>query len=72
MTTPARLPDTASLETVLAGLDPTSADADLVPALTAAFPGFAFFVDPMPVRTEIPIHPKRDNDRSRADTCKLF
>ena len=42
MTSPARLPDAASLETVLAGLDPASADADLIPALTAAFPGFAF------------------------------
>ena len=42
MITPARLPDAASLETVLAGLDPASADTDLVPALNAAFPGFAF------------------------------
>lgn len=42
MTAPARLPDAASLETVLAGLDPASADADLVPALAAAFPGFDF------------------------------
>jgi hypothetical protein len=42
MTTPARLPDAASLETVLAGLVPASADADLLPALTAAFPGFEF------------------------------
>lgn len=47
MTTPARLPDAASLETVLAGLDPRSADADLVPALAAAFPGFAFGVAPI-------------------------
>jgi hypothetical protein len=47
MTTPARLPDAASLETVLAGLDPASADADLVPALAAAFPGFAFGLAPI-------------------------
>jgi hypothetical protein len=47
MTTPARLPDAASLETVLAGLDPASADADLVPALTAAFPGFALGIAPI-------------------------
>lgn len=39
---PVRLPDAASLETVLAGLEPASADADLVPALAAAFPGFDF------------------------------
>jgi hypothetical protein len=44
MTTPARLPDAASLETVLAGLDPASADANLIPAFAAAFPGFAFGV----------------------------
>jgi len=36
MTAPARLPDAASLETVLAGLNPASADTDLVRALTAA------------------------------------
>ncbi|KIU54014.1 hypothetical protein [Bradyrhizobium elkanii] len=47
MTAPARLPDAASLETVLAGLDPASADADLIPALAAAFPGFAFGVAPI-------------------------
>jgi len=47
MTTPARLPDAASLETVLAGLDSASADADLVPALAAAFPGFAFGLAPI-------------------------
>lgn len=47
MTTPARLPDAASLERVLAGLDPALADADLIPALTAAFPGFAFGVAPI-------------------------
>ncbi|MCP1758833.1 hypothetical protein ACVII1_000133 [Bradyrhizobium elkanii] len=34
MTVAARLPDAASLETVLAGLGPASADADLIPALT--------------------------------------
>jgi hypothetical protein len=44
MTSPARLPDPASLETLLAGLDPASTDADLIPALIAAFPGFAFGV----------------------------
>ena len=47
MTAPARLPDAASLEAVLAGLDPASADTDLVPALTAAFPGFAFGIAPI-------------------------
>ena len=47
MSTPARLPDAASLETVLAGLDPASVDADLIPALAAAFPGFAFGVAPI-------------------------
>lgn len=36
------IPDVASLETVLAGLDPASADSALVPALTRAFPGFEF------------------------------
>ena len=40
MTSPTRLPDAASLEAVLAGLDPASADADLTPALARAFPGF--------------------------------
>ena len=39
---PARLPDSASLHAVLAGLDPASADADVVPALAGAFPGFDF------------------------------
>ena len=42
MTTPVRLPDSASLQAALAGLDPASADADLVPALAAAFAGFDF------------------------------
>ena len=42
MTAPVRLPDAASLKAVMAGLDPVSADADLVPALARAFPGFAF------------------------------
>lgn len=41
---PLRLPDPASIEAVLASLDPGSADSDLVPTLTAAFPGFAFSV----------------------------
>lgn len=40
--TPLRLPDTASIKAALAGLDPASADADLIPALAAAFPGFDF------------------------------
>ncbi len=39
---PIRLPDAASLEPVLAGLDSTSADEELVPALARAFPGFGF------------------------------
>jgi hypothetical protein len=39
---PIRLPDAATIGAVLAGLDPVSADADLAPALSAAFPGFAF------------------------------
>ncbi|MDF2117587.1 hypothetical protein PY365_18565 [Roseiarcaceae bacterium H3SJ34-1] len=47
MSTPARLPDAASLETVLAGLAPASADADLIPALAAAFPGFVFGLAPI-------------------------
>jgi hypothetical protein len=38
MTVPVRLPDAASLETVLAGLDPASADAEPVPALARALP----------------------------------
>ncbi|OSJ36807.1 hypothetical protein BSZ19_02455 [Bradyrhizobium japonicum] len=42
MTAPARLPDAASLEIILAGLDQASADADLIPALAAAFPAFEF------------------------------
>lgn len=37
-----RLPDLTSLKPLLAGLNPASADADLVPALAAAFPGFEF------------------------------
>lgn len=40
--TPIRLPDAATAEAVLAGLDPISADSDLAPALSAAFPGFVF------------------------------
>ena len=35
MTAPVRLPGAASLEAVLTGLDPASADADLVPASPA-------------------------------------
>src|SRR5258708_1422186 len=41
---PLRLPDATSLEVSLAGLDPASADADLIPALARAFPGFQFSV----------------------------
>lgn len=45
MTHPAvRLPDTFSLDAVLAKLPAESADVDLVPALAAGFPGFAFSV----------------------------
>ncbi|RWM05823.1 MAG: hypothetical protein EOR72_32580 [Mesorhizobium sp.] len=45
MTTgPLRLPDPASVETVLASLEGQSADAKLAPALNKAFPGFAFTV----------------------------
>jgi hypothetical protein len=40
---PIRLPDTATIEAVLAGLDPTSADADLAPTLSAELPGFFSF-----------------------------
>jgi hypothetical protein len=47
MSTPARLPDAASLKTVLAGLDSASADADLIPVLATAFPGFAFWLAPL-------------------------
>ncbi|MEY9365229.1 hypothetical protein ABH994_008008 [Bradyrhizobium yuanmingense] len=39
---PLRLPDAASIEAVLAGLDPASVDADLIPALVAAFPRLDF------------------------------
>lgn len=39
---PVRLPDAASLQAVLAQLEPASADTALVPALAAAFPGFDF------------------------------
>ena len=44
MTSPVRLPDAASLEAVLTGLDFAGADADLVPALARAFPGFEFSI----------------------------
>lgn len=40
--TPLRLPDVASIKAALAGLDSASADADLIPAFAAAFPGFEF------------------------------
>jgi len=39
-----RLPDAASLETVLRKLAPATADADLTGSLARAFPGFAFTV----------------------------
>ena len=39
---PVRLPDAATLNAVLARLDPASVDAGLAPALAAAFPGFDF------------------------------
>lgn len=42
-----KLPDAATVESLLAGLDPVSADADLAPALSAAFPGFAFTAAPV-------------------------
>lgn len=42
MTTPSRLPDAATLDSILAELDPASADMDLLPALASAFPGFSF------------------------------
>ncbi|TKB06225.1 MAG: hypothetical protein E5V75_35090 [Mesorhizobium sp.] len=45
--TPIRLPDAATVDAVLAGLEPASADADLAPALSAAFPGFAFSAAPI-------------------------
>ena len=44
MTRPIRLPDVASLETVLSWLDSAAADALLLPALARAFPGFEFSV----------------------------
>lgn len=40
--TPIRLPDAATVEAMLQNLDPASADGGLAPALSAAFPGFAF------------------------------
>lgn len=44
---PVRLPDPATLEAILAGLDPASADADLVPAVSVAFPDFDFSLAPI-------------------------
>ncbi|MER9248858.1 hypothetical protein [Mesorhizobium sp. M0590] len=41
---PVRLPDAASVVTVLAALQPQSADAELAPALNKAFAGFVFTV----------------------------
>ncbi|RWD54072.1 MAG: hypothetical protein EOS60_35380, partial [Mesorhizobium sp.] len=43
-TEPVRLPDPASVETLLASLEAQSPDAELAPALNKAFPGFAFTV----------------------------
>ncbi|MDX8499015.1 hypothetical protein RFM99_11335 [Mesorhizobium sp. VK4C] len=45
--TPIRLPDAATVDTVLASLESASADADLASALSAAFPGFAFSTTPV-------------------------
>ena len=39
---PIRLPDAGSIENALTSLDPASADAQLIPTLTDAFPGFDF------------------------------
>ena len=44
MTSPLRLPDATSINAALAGLEPATADVDLVPALAHAFPGFQFGV----------------------------
>jgi hypothetical protein len=44
VTSPTRLPDVATIETVLRGLEPASADHDLIPALVQAFPEFEFTV----------------------------
>ncbi|TIR04266.1 MAG: hypothetical protein E5X37_30085 [Mesorhizobium sp.] len=44
---PVRLPDPASVETVLASLEAQSADAGLAPALNKAFPGFSFSTAPV-------------------------
>ena len=44
MTSPLRLPDATSINAALAGLEPATADVDLVPALAHAFPGFQFSV----------------------------
>lgn len=45
--TPIRLPNAATIETVLKDLDPATADADLAPVLSAAFPGFSFSTAPV-------------------------
>ncbi|MCO5066771.1 MAG: hypothetical protein M9924_20565 [Rhizobiaceae bacterium] len=44
---PIRLPAAATVDTVLAGLDPASADAELAPALSRTFPGFVFSTAPI-------------------------
>lgn len=44
---PVRLPDPASVETVLASLQAQSADAGLAPALNKTFPGFSFSTAPV-------------------------
>ncbi|CAM5280367.1 hypothetical protein ATER59S_00391 [Aquamicrobium terrae] len=45
--TPARLPDATTVKALLKDLDPVSADTDLAPALSAAFPGFSFSAAPV-------------------------
>lgn len=44
---PVRLPDAATVEAALSSLDPGSADTDLGPALSTAFPGFTFTATPV-------------------------
>ncbi|OBQ86444.1 hypothetical protein [Mesorhizobium sp. WSM3873] len=44
---PVRLPDPASVATVLASLEAQAADAGLAPALNKAFPGFSFSTAPV-------------------------
>jgi hypothetical protein len=44
MTSPLRRPDATSINAALAGLEPATADADLLSARAHAFPGFQFSV----------------------------